>query len=315
MRNSAFLFPGQGSQSVAMLSELGQAHPVITAVMTRASEILGYDLWELIQMGPQDKLNNTEFTQPAMLASDIAIWQLWCQESPLRPVVVAGHSLGEFAALVAAGAIEFADAIRLVRLRGQLMQSAVKPGVGAMAAVLGLDDADVMALCDQAREDQVLNAANFNSPGQVVVAGHADAVNRLLAIAPQAGAKLAKLIPVSVPSHCSLMQPAVGQFTAAVEAIQSWSLPTIPVIHNAGVCQAESIDHMKQQVVQQLTSPVRWVESVHQMVSMSVDCFYECGPGQVLKGLNKRIIKHVPCQRLGTLGEFELAVNQSKEKL
>jgi [acyl-carrier-protein] S-malonyltransferase len=298
MTHVGFLFPGQGSQSIGMLKDLYENHSLVREVMQEASSTLDYDLWEIISNGPLDKLNATEFTQPAMLAADIAIWKLWCAQSTVRPVVIAGHSLGEFAALVAAGVISFSAALKLVSLRGKYMQAAVEPGVGAMAAVLGVDNAQVSALCDEVREHQVLSPANFNSHGQVVIAGHRDAVIRAVDKAADFGARLAKIIPVSVPSHCQLIAPAVEPFTQAIRAINEWSMPSIPIIHNAEVRSADSIDEIQQLLVQQLTHPVRWVETIESMAASGVSCFVESGPGLVLKGLNKRIVRAIPTYSL-----------------
>jgi [acyl-carrier-protein] S-malonyltransferase len=305
----AFLFPGQGSQSLGMLSELYTNHETVRKVITEASLVLDYDVWQLMQSGPLEKLNTTEFTQPLMLAADVAIWQLWVSQSTVKPSVLAGHSLGEFAALVAAQVLSFSDALKLVRLRGQCMQAAVQPGEGSMAAVLGLSDHQVNNLCAEVKGAQVLSSANFNSHGQVVVAGHHEAVLRLIESASEAGARLAKLIPVSVPSHCDLMQPAAAQFEEAVAAISDWSMPVIPVVHNAEVCIADSVDHIKSLLVKQLTQPVRWVETIEYMVAQGVNDFVECGPGQVLKGLNKRIVRDVSFNVLYNDSGFNDAIN------
>ncbi len=288
----AFVFPGQGSQAVGMLKELGELHPQVVATFAEASEALGYDLWQRVQAGPEEALNATEVTQPAMLAAGVAVWRLWLAQGGATPVVMAGHSLGEYTALVCAGALAFTDAVALVADRGRFMQAAVPPGVGAMAALLGLDDAQVVAVCAQAAEGQVVAAVNYNSPGQVVIAGHAEAVARAVELAKGAGAKRAVLLPVSVPSHCELMRPAAEQLAARLAGLTIQS-PTIPVIHNYSVAASDSAEAIRTALTAQLYSPVRWVETIRQMATEGVDRLVECGPGKVLVGLNKRIVKEM----------------------
>lgn len=286
----AFLFPGQGSQSVGMLAELADHHPAVVEVFGEASEVLGYDAWALVINGPEDRLNATHYTQPAMLAAGVAVWKVWCSVSDVRPAWLAGHSLGEFTALVCAGALGFQDGIHLVAERARLMQSAVPAEEGAMAAVLGLDDEQVVAVCRQATIDgSAVSAANFNAPGQVVIAGHREAVTRATKLAKTAGAKRAIILPVSVPSHCPLMQPAGEQFKVFLDAV-SFAKPSIPVIHNVDVAPHAEPSAIRQALEQQLCGSVRWVESVRHITEQGVQRFVECGPGRVLAGLNKRIV-------------------------
>ncbi len=284
----AFVFPGQGSQSVGMLAEMAAADAIIEQTFAEASDVLGYDLWQLVQSGPETALNQTDKTQPAMLAAGVAIYRTWQNSSDITPAVMAGHSLGEYSALVCAGAIPFAAAINLVEKRGRFMQQAVPAGEGAMAAILGLDDAEVIKCCEAAAEGDVIAAVNFNSPGQVVVAGTAAAVERITSIAKAAGAKRALLLPVSVPSHCELMRPAAEQMKPLLDSVEI-TAPTIPVIHNADVAIHQAADSIRDALLRQLYNPVRWVESVQHIAGMGVDTLVECGPGKVLAGLNKRI--------------------------
>ena len=288
----AFVFPGQGSQSVGMLSQLATEFPQIKATFSEAPDALNYDLWQLISDGPAETLNQTERTQPAMLTAGIAVWRVWQSLTNIQPDYLAGHSLGEYSALVAAESMSFFDAIKLVEMRGQFMQHAVPTGQGAMAAILGLDDESVKAVCSQAAENAVVEAVNFNSPGQVVIAGDVTAVTRAIDLAKEQGAKRAMLLPVSVPSHCALMRPAAEQLAAALENI-SIHKPTIPVIHNANVAMEDEADAIKLLLTQQLHNPVRWVETVQWFASQGVTNLVECGPGKVLAGLTKRIDKSI----------------------
>lgn len=284
----AFIFPGQGSQSVGMLSEIAQSNPLIKDTFREASDALDLDLWSLVQDGPDEELNQTMITQPAMLAAGVAMWRSWNAAGGAQPMVMAGHSLGEYTALVCAGAIEFVDAVRLVAERGKLMQLASPEGVGAMAAILGLEDAKVVEVCQAAALGDVVSAVNFNSPGQVVIAGHRAAVERAAELAKQAGAKRAVMLPVSVPSHCELMQPAAEKLAVYMASVNI-AAPVIPVINNASVAIETSADAIRDALVRQLYKPVRWVESVQRMKAMGVTTAIECGPGKVLTGLNKRI--------------------------
>lgn len=284
----AFIFPGQGSQSVGMLKELANEFAIVEETFAEASEVLGYDLWQLVQTGPDNRLNETERTQPAVLAADIAVWRVWQQQHGPKPVVVAGHSLGEYAALVCAQALEFKTAVALVAARGRYMQAAVPMDIGAMAAIVGLTDEEVTAICQEAAQGQIAEPANFNAPGQVVVAGHVAAIERVVALAKPKGAKLAKRLPVSVPSHCSLMQGAAEQLSAYLQTI-TLATPMLPVIHNADVCSHTQVAAIKAILAKQLFQPVRWTQTIISLAAHSVDIVIECGPGKVLTGLNKRI--------------------------
>lgn len=296
----AFLFPGQGSQSLGMLSDIAAEYSIIKSTFDEASQVLEYDLWELTQQGPEDKLNSTEHTQPALLTASIALWRI-CQSHDLpTPTLLAGHSLGEYSALVVAQSLSFTDAVTLVRDRGRFMQHAVKVGEGAMAAILGLDDKQVKDLCEQHANNQIVAPANFNSVGQVVISGEKTAVERVVEAAKPAGAKIAKLIPVSVPSHCKLMQPASEHLTKALEQITITS-PQIPVIHNVNVDTLSHPDDIKHALIAQLTSPVRWVETIQTMIGEGITDYYECGPNKVLAGLNKRIDKSIQTTLLSDL--------------
>ncbi|MDH0443766.1 ACP S-malonyltransferase [Stutzerimonas stutzeri] len=299
----AFVFPGQGSQSLGMLSELGAQQHLIIDTFAEASAALGYDLWALTQQGPEEQLNQTDKTQPAILAASVALWRLWQAEGGPRPAFVAGHSLGEYSALVAAGSLPFADAVKLVELRGQLMQQAVPAGQGGMAAILGLEDADVLAACAEAAQGEVVSAVNFNAPGQVVIAGSAAAVERAIEACKAKGAKRAMALPVSVPSHCDLMRPAAERFAASVEAI-AWQAPQIPLVQNVSAAVVADLDTLKRDLLAQLYSPVRWVESMVALGDRGVTSLVECGPGKVLSGLNKRCVKGVSTYNLDTPEAF-----------
>ncbi len=299
----AFVFPGQGSQSLGMLAELGAQQHVIIDTFAEASAALGYDLWALTQQGPEEQLNQTDKTQPAILAASVALWRLWQAEGGPRPAFVAGHSLGEYSALVAAGSLPFADAVKLVELRGQLMQQAVPAGQGGMAAILGLEDADVLAACAEAAQGEVVSAVNFNAPGQVVIAGSATAVERAIEACKAKGAKRAMALPVSVPSHCDLMRPAAERFAASVEAI-AWQAPQIPLVQNVSAAVVADLDALKRDLLAQLYSPVRWVESMVALGDRGVTSLVECGPGKVLSGLNKRCVKGVSTYNLDTPEAF-----------
>lgn len=292
MTKFAIAFPGQGSQSVGMLAELAQSHPVIKATFDEASAALGYDLFQLVMEGPAEELNKTWRTQPALLTSSVALWRVWQELGGATPSVMAGHSLGEYSALVCAGAMDFVDAVKLVELRGQAMQEAVPAGVGAMAAIIGLDNETIAANCEQAAEGQVVSPVNFNSPGQVVIAGHKEAVERANILMKASGAKRALPLPVSVPSHCALMKPAAEKLAAALQAIEI-KAPGIPVINNVDVACEQDAGRIKDALVRQLFSPVRWTEIVEQMANDGVEYEIEMGPGKVLTGLVKRIDKRV----------------------
>ena len=295
----AFVFPGQGSQSLGMLAEHGAQQKLVLDTFAEASEALGYDLWALTQNGPEENLNQTDKTQPAILTASIALWRLWLAESGARPAFVAGHSLGEYSALVAAGSLGFADAVKLVERRGQLMQQAVPAGQGGMAAILGLEDADVLAACAEAAQGDVVSAVNFNAPGQVVIAGSAAAVERAIEACKARGAKRAMLLPVSVPSHCALMRPAAEQFAEFVTAI-AWQAPQIALVQNVSAAVVDDLDVLKRDLLAQLYNPVRWVESIVRLSESGVTSLVECGPGKVLSGLNKRCVKGINTYNLDT---------------
>ncbi|WP_397458152.1 ACP S-malonyltransferase [Pseudomonas asplenii] len=299
----AFVFPGQGSQSLGMLAELGAQYPLILETFAEASQALGYDLWALTQQGPEEQLNQTDKTQPAILTASVALWRLWLAEGGQRPAYVAGHSLGEYSALVAAGSLSLADAVRLVERRGQLMQEAVPAGQGAMAAILGLDDAVVVAVCADAAQGEVVSAVNFNSPGQVVIAGAKAAVERAMEACKAKGAKRALPLPVSVPSHCELMRPAAERFAESVAAID-WQAPQIPLVQNVSAGVAADLDSLKRDLLEQLYKPVRWVECVQYLAAQGATELVECGPGKVLAGLNKRCADGVNTSNLNTPDAF-----------
>lgn len=288
--NLAFVFPGQGSQSLGMLSDLAANYEEVKHTFERASDALGKDLWSIIAQGPEAELNQTQNTQPAMLAAGVAVWEVWCKHSDVRPDWMAGHSLGEYTALVCSGAISFEDAIELVAVRGKLMQEAVPSGVGSMAAILGLEDHQVVNICNQVAENEVVAAVNFNSPGQVVIAGNRAAVERAMLAARDAGAKRAVLLPVSVPSHCALME-------AAAEKLSRYLLntvigmPEMTLIHNVDVASHGAPEVIRNALKEQLYKPVRWTDTIRFMHDQGVTRFVECGPGKVLIGLNKRIAK------------------------
>ncbi|MCG6966941.1 MAG: ACP S-malonyltransferase [Chromatiaceae bacterium] len=286
----AITFPGQGSQSVGMLADLAATHRVVRQTFTEGSDALGIDLWQLSQEGPKEKLNETQNTQPALLCAGMAVMRVLQESLGQSPIVMAGHSLGEYTALVAAGVLDLADAVRLVAMRGRFMQEAVPAGTGAMAAILGLEDEQVRALCADAAQGQVAEAVNFNSPGQVVVAGNAEAIARVADLAKAAGAKRALLLDVSVPSHCALMRPAAERLAQAMQDI-TFNAPRVPVLHNASVDVATEPAAIRQLLVDQLYSPVRWVETVQAIAGRGAELVIEAGPGKVLIGLIKRIDK------------------------
>ena len=284
----AFVFPGQGSQSVGMLAELGAADPVVQATFAEASEVLGYDLWALCQQGPEADLGSTERTQPAMLAAGVATWRVWLGRGGPRPVAMAGHSLGEYTALVCSEAMDFRTAIDVVRFRGQVMQQAVPLGQGAMAAILGLEDADLDAACKEAAQGEVVEPVNFNAPGQTVIAGNATAVARAIDAAKGRGAKRAVLLPVSVPSHSSLMLGAAERLAEKLATVEV-RLPNVPAVYTVDVKTHSSPDGIRQSLKEQLFKPVRWADTVRAMIAGGADTFIECGPGKVLTSLNRRI--------------------------
>lgn len=291
--NLAFVFPGQGSQSVGMLADLSASYPEVKQIFERASNVLNKDLWSIVVNGPEDVLNQTHNTQPAMLAAGFAVWQIWSRLSPIRPSWTAGHSLGEYTALVCSEALSFEDGIKLVAARGHLMQEAVPQGVGAMAAILGLEDQDVVRICAETEAksvNEVVAAVNFNAPGQVVIAGNTAAVESAIQAAKDAGAKRALLLPVSVPSHCALMKPAAEKLSDYLLGVSIKEASTT-LIHNVDVMAHSAPEVIRNALIKQLYQPVRWVDSIKFMHDQGVTRFVECGPGKVLIGLNKRIVK------------------------
>ena len=290
MKNLAFVFPGQGSQSLGMLSDLADSHDEVKQIFGRASEVLGKDLWAIVTKGPEEDLNQTQNTQPAMLAAGVAVWEVWCKHSIIRPDWMAGHSLGEYSALVVAGVIAFKDAVPLVRFRAQAMQTAVPVGTGGMAAILGLDDATVIQVCTEASTASggIVEAVNFNAPGQVVIAGSSDAVTKACDLLKAAGAKRALPLPVSAPFHSSLLQPASEKLKSYLTNIE-FKAPTIAVINNVDVEVLNDPVAIKDALVRQAAKPVRWQETIQAMAAQGITQVVECGPGKVLAGLTKRI--------------------------
>ncbi|MBR9813256.1 ACP S-malonyltransferase [bacterium] len=303
----AMIFPGQGSQSVGMLQNLLTGSTAAQEAVATASEATGLDIASLMADGPADQLNATEMTQPVLVAADAAVWAAWCDQTDARPAVLAGHSLGEYPALVAAGCLQLADAARLAQLRGQAMRDAAPDGAGAMAAVIGLDDDGVRKLCAAQAEGQVLEAVNFNAPGQVVIAGDAAAVERAIAAARPAGARLATRIPVSVPAHSSLMRPAADALRAALADVELVA-PCIPVIHNVTAEPTDNPEQIRSWLIEQLYNPVQWVASVQAMTKRGARTFLECGPGKVLCGLSKRIDRSHTAMPLGEPDQLAAAI-------
>lgn len=290
MKKFAMVFPGQGSQTVGMLAELAGDYPIVQETFKQASEVLGYDLWQLVQEGPAEELNKTWQTQPALLTASVAVYRVWQQKYPeLKPEVMAGHSLGEYSALVCAGVLDFQDAVKLVELRGKLMQQAVPEGTGAMYAIIGLDNDAIINACKQAEQGEVVSAVNFNSPGQVVIAGAKAAVERAAALCKEVGAKRALPLAVSVPSHCALMKPAADQLSVSLESI-TLKAPVVAVLNNVDVKAETDAVAIRNALVRQLYSPVRWTETVEKMAQNGVEVLVEVGPGKVLNGLAKRIV-------------------------
>ncbi|PTP80300.1 ACP S-malonyltransferase [Vibrio splendidus] len=306
MSKFAIVFPGQGSQAIGMLADLGEQYDVVKKTFAEASEALGYDLWALVQDGPVENLNETFRTQPALLTASVAIWRVWQELGLEQPANLAGHSLGEYSALVCAGVIDFKEAIKLVELRGQLMQEAVPAGVGAMYAIIGLDDEAIAKACEEAAQDEVVSPVNFNSPGQVVIAGNKAAVERAGALCKEAGAKRALPLPVSVPSHCALMKPAADKLAVALEALEL-NAPALPVINNVDVIAETDPAKIKSALVRQLYSPVRWTEGVQAMNEQGVEKLLELGPGKVLTGLTKRIVKTMTAAAVNDTASLDAA--------
>ncbi|MGL5161056.1 MAG: ACP S-malonyltransferase [Plesiomonas shigelloides] len=309
MTTFAMVFPGQGSQSVGMLADLAQQFPIVEQTFAEASAVLGYDLWALVQQGPAEELNKTWQTQPALLTASVAIWRVWQEKNGAMPVVMAGHSLGEYSALVCAGVMDFKDAVRLVELRGKLMQEAVPEGTGAMAAIIGLDNDSIAKACAESAEGQVVAPVNFNSPGQVVIAGNKEAVERAGAACKAAGAKRALPLPVSVPSHCALMKPAADKLALALQEI-TFNAPRIPVINNVDVAAESDADAIRSALVRQLYSPVRWTETVESMSAQGVAHLLEMGPGKVLTGLTKRIVDSMTATAVNDVASLTAALGE-----
>lgn len=302
----AFVFPGQGSQSVGMLADLAADHVEVKATFDEASQGAGIDLWMLSQQGPEEALNRTENTQPALLAASVAVWRVWQKRGGTQPAQLSGHSLGEYSALVCAGALSLHDAAALVAERGRLMQAAVPPGVGAMAAILGGDDEQIAAVCAQVAQDQVVAPANYNSPGQLVIAGHAEAVDRALARLAELGVKKAVKLAVSVPSHTALMREAADKLDERMSTV-AWQLPAIPVVQNAEAHSYASVEDIRRALQRQLYLPVRWSECVQTLLAGGATRVAECGPGKVLASLIKRIDKSVEARAIGAPAELDAA--------
>lgn len=308
----AFVFPGQGSQSLAMLAELSELHPIVRETFADASEGAGVDLWALSQGGPEEQLNRTEYTQPALLAAGVAVWRAWERQGGPRPAWLAGHSLGEYSALVAAEALSLRDAAHLVRIRGQLMQEAAPAGTGAMAAVIGAEDELVRAVCNEASGSEVVVPANYNSPGQIVIGGHAAAVDRALALLAEKGVRKTVKLAVSVPSHTPLMREAANRLSETMAGLQ-WREPRLPVVQNVDAEVHEGIASIRDALVRQLYLPVRWTDCVQALAARGATRVAECGPGKVLAGLIKRIDKSLDTRTLGTPGEFDTAIQEWKQ--
>jgi [acyl-carrier-protein] S-malonyltransferase len=311
MKQLAFVFPGQGSQSVGMLKELSEQFPLILETFAEASEGAGVDLWHISQDNPDDKLNQTEFTQPALLTANIALWRLWQQQDGAQPGVFSGHSLGEYAALVAAGSLSLHDGAKLVRLRGQYMQAAVPAGVGAMAAVLGAEDDVVAATCKACSStESVVVPANYNSPGQIVIGGHAEAVDRAIESLQAQGIRKIVKLPVSVPSHTPLMREAAERLGLAIEAMQ-WQMPDRTIIHNVDAQPKDSLQAIQQALMAQLYLPVQWTQCVQTLIAHGVQHAVECGPGKVLSGLTKRIDKSIATHTMSTPADWQATHEQT----
>ena len=307
MTDFAMVFPGQGSQAIGMLAELAEHSPIVTETFAQASDVLGYSLWDLVQNGPEEELNKTWKTQPALLAASVAIWRVWQEKQGKMPQMMAGHSLGEYSALVCAGVIDFAAAIKLVELRGQLMQEAVPAGTGAMYAIIGLDNDAIAKACEEAAQGQVVSPVNFNSPGQVVIAGNKEAVERAGALCKEAGAKRALPLAVSVPSHCALMKPAADKLAVALQEIE-FKQPEIQVVNNVDVKAQTDANAIRDALVRQLYNPVRWTETVEFIADKGITQLLEIGPGKVLTGLTKRISKEMNAAAVNDIASLDAAL-------
>lgn len=307
MSKFAMVFPGQGSQAVGMLADLAPHYPIVEQTFKQASDVLGYDLWDLVQNGSAEDLGKTERTQPALLAASVVLFRIWQEKFPgQQPAVMAGHSLGEYSALVCAGVLDFQDAVKLVELRGKAMQEAVPAGSGAMYAIIGLDNDNIIKACEQAAAElgEVVSAVNFNSPGQVVIAGTKAAAERAGALCKEAGAKRALPLAVSVPSHCALMQPAAEKLAQALQHI-TLNAPLVAVINNVDVAAESRAEAIRDALVRQLYSPVRWTETVEKMAQDGITTLYEIGPGKVLTGLTSRIVKELNGKAVNDVASFE----------
>ncbi|MDS0789029.1 ACP S-malonyltransferase [Proteus vulgaris] len=307
MTDFAMVFPGQGSQTVGMLAELAEQYPIVTETFAQASDVLGYSLWDLVQNGPEEELNKTWKTQPALLAASVAVWRIWQEKQGKMPQMMAGHSLGEYSALVCAGVIDFAAAIKLVELRGQLMQEAVPAGTGAMYAIIGLDNDAIAKACEEAAQGQVVSPVNFNSPGQVVIAGNKEAVERAGVLCKEAGAKRALPLAVSVPSHCALMKPAADKLAVALQEIE-FKQPEIQVVNNVDVKAQTDANAIRDALVRQLYNPVRWTETVEFIAEKGITQLLEIGPGKVLTGLTKRISKEMNATAVNDIASLDAAL-------
>jgi [acyl-carrier-protein] S-malonyltransferase len=307
MSHIAFVFPGQGSQKIGMLSELAHDHAIIKQTFDEASNVLGYDMWDLIQQGEQETINLTERTQPILLASSVAIWRLWNEHNGAQPSQMAGHSLGEWSALVCSGVVDFADALKIVRARGQYMQQAVPVGEGAMAAIIGLEDQAILDACSDAQSLGVVDAVNFNAPGQVVIAGSNGAVEVAMDACKAAGAKRALPLPVSAPFHTSLMKPAADNLADLVNSV-TFSAPQVPVVHNVHAQTESNPETIKALMLEQIYSPVKWVDCVNQLKNNGATTLIECGPGKVLSGLSKRIDRELSSLATDNVAEFTAAL-------
>ena len=307
MSNLAFVFPGQGSQKIGMLAELAEQNPIIEKTFNEASDVLGYDMWQLIQQGAQEDINLTQRTQPILLTCSVAIWRLWNQKQGASPSQMAGHSLGEWSALVCANVIDFADGLKIVEARGKFMQQAVPVGQGAMAAIIGLDDQAILEACTEASALGVVDAVNFNAPGQVVIAGSNEAVERAMEICKDAGAKRALPLPVSAPFHTSLMKPAADNLADMVNAV-TFRSPEVPIMHNVHAQNEQDPQAIKALMLEQIYSPVKWVDCVKQLKQSGVSTLVECGPGKVLSGLAKRIDRELTAVATESAADFDAAL-------
>ena len=305
--NLAFVFPGQGSQKIGMLSDLAEANNTVEETFQEASDVLGYDCWQMVQQGEQEDINLTERTQPILLTASVAIWRLWQEQGGPAPIAMAGHSLGEWSALVCSGAVEFADAVGIVRARGALMQEAVPVGVGAMAAIMGMDDQVVIDACREAGNGQIVDAVNFNAPGQVVIAGDAEAVRRAANICKKAGAKRAVELPVSAPFHTSLMRPAADNLAELV-AQTAFKPPQVTIVHNVHAQTEDNIEAIKSLMLEQIYKPVLWVDCVNSLATRGAEILVECGPGRVLNGLSKRINRELTSLSTDDVASLENAL-------